>query len=909
MTDGRQRRARLPLKALCGIAMLLLLAPAASSAQAPGATLTVDSTADDLTPGDGQCTLREALINANDGGDATGGDCAAGGGRDRIELPAGHYTLSLPGDGEDLGATGDLDVLDDVTLHGAGAAVTTIDAGGMAGVVAVHGVEAVLDGLTLTGSDRRYKYFSGAALENLGGVLALEDSIVRGNTAAACFYGYGCAAGVANLHGTTTIRRSLLTDNQNGAVFTVGGATRIENSTISRNRGGVIFCGYGCYEAGVITAEGPLSLIHSSVADNLSYGGALSGDIELRASVLSNPYSGNCGYYLGYVYSSGGNLGSDESCSLSEPTDLSGIDPLLGGLAANGGPTPSHALLLGSPAIDAIPVSACTQDHDGDPLTLEVPVVEDQRGVVRPSEGSGTPPSDCDIGALEVNECGDGLDNDSDGLADAADFGCASAADTSEQAPPFAACSDTADNDGDGLVDLADPECSGAADTSEHVLPVCGDGVDDDADGLIDLEDPGCTWFTDASEQDASLVCDDGVDNDADGLVDTQDPGCATPFDSSEQNPGCNDSLDNDLDGLVDQQDPGCASLLDETEWGPGLVCDDGVDNDGDNTFDLRDPGCASIFDPSEQNPSGPACDDGIDNDGDNHVDISDSSCASPAETSEFDCDDGINNDYDGLIDLLDPGCVGPTDTSEYDPATQCDDGLDNDGDGRPDGNDPSCASPTDSSEVDCDDAFDNDGDGLSDLQDPGCDSPADTNERGDLMCDDGYDNDQDGLVDQLDPTCTSPAGSEFTCLDRIDNDGDGFVDLKDPGCESAYDQSERNSAVACDDGYDNDGDGLADLQDPSCASPSGTSEQSSALACDDGLDNDGDGRVDLADPVCRDVRSLTERSQCQDGRDNDRDGRVDFDGGRSRGVVGKRIDPNCAGKPWKDSEGRRPRS
>ena len=56
-------------------------------------------------------------------------------------------------------------------------------------------------------------------------------------------------------------------------------------------------------------------------------------------------------------------------------------DALIGPLAANGGPTPTHALLDGSPALDAADIAAC-------PRT-------DQRGVRRP-QGSG-----CDSGAFE----------------------------------------------------------------------------------------------------------------------------------------------------------------------------------------------------------------------------------------------------------------------------------------------------------------------------------------------------------------------------------------------------------------------------------------------------------------------------------------------------------------------------
>src|SRR5262245_34896773 len=49
-----------------------------SQTPAYAATITVSSTADDATAGNGQCTLREAINNANAAGDTTGGDCVAG---------------------------------------------------------------------------------------------------------------------------------------------------------------------------------------------------------------------------------------------------------------------------------------------------------------------------------------------------------------------------------------------------------------------------------------------------------------------------------------------------------------------------------------------------------------------------------------------------------------------------------------------------------------------------------------------------------------------------------------------------------------------------------------------------------------------------------------------------------------
>jgi hypothetical protein len=59
------------------------------------------------------------------------------------------------------------------------------------------------------------------------------------------------------------------------------------------------------------------------------------------------------------------------------------LNPRLGPLANNGGPTPTRAPLAGSPAIDTGPAAPC-------------PTAVDQRGVARP-QGQR-----CDIGAVEV---------------------------------------------------------------------------------------------------------------------------------------------------------------------------------------------------------------------------------------------------------------------------------------------------------------------------------------------------------------------------------------------------------------------------------------------------------------------------------------------------------------------------
>jgi hypothetical protein len=106
---------------------------------------------------------------------------------------------------------------------------------------------------------------------------------------------------------------------------------------------------------------------------------------------------------------------------------------------------------------------------------------------------------------------------------------------------------------------------------------------------------------------------------------------------------------------------------------------------------------------------------------------------------------------------------------------------------------------------------------------------------------------------------------AERACSNGVDDDGDGLVDDGDAGCYGADDPFETNAIVPCDDGFDSDGDGLIDWPD---------------------------------DPGCQTVISLMEDPACDDGADNDGDLFVDWDGG---GVA--LPDPQCSGKPWRNSE------
>jgi hypothetical protein len=85
--------------------------------------------------------------------------------------------------------------------------------------------------------------------------------------------------------------------------------------------------------------------------------------------------------FSGYV-SLGNNIAGDDTCGLTQPTDHPGVNPRLGPLADNGGPTATLALPPRSPAIDAGNDATCPS--------------ADQRGVPRPQGPH------CDIGAFEL---------------------------------------------------------------------------------------------------------------------------------------------------------------------------------------------------------------------------------------------------------------------------------------------------------------------------------------------------------------------------------------------------------------------------------------------------------------------------------------------------------------------------
>lgn len=331
----------------------------------------------------------------------------------------------------------------------------------------------------------------GGGITNLGGGSELTDCTINEN------HSDVFGGGVFNFSGFINIINSTIQDNNadfdGGGVYNnIDGIVQLINSTVSGNHAGE--SGGGAYNFG-----GTFRLTNVTVAANdaLKEGGGLinllGGSFTMSNSIIANQ-SGELNCAGEPIISQGHNLDSDGSCQLSGPGDLNQIDPMLGPLKRNGGATMTHAPLFGSPVIDAGESSVC--------------LPEDQRGLMRPFEGSNHTSQLCDIGAVEFVDCnGDNtndtanLDTDGDGTANCQD-GCPD--NPNKIAPGACGCdSEDRDSDGDGVLDCLEG-CP--LDPNKLDPGICGCGnadtlVDSDSDGLIDCLD-NCPFVANTNQLD-----------------------------------------------------------------------------------------------------------------------------------------------------------------------------------------------------------------------------------------------------------------------------------------------------------------------------------------------------------------------------------------------------------------------
>ena len=319
--------------------------------------------------------------------------------------------------GQTILVTSQLEILKNVTIDGSDlTSKITISGNNSTRVFLVaSGVTATLDSLIVT--QGRVDGCCGAGLLNYG-TLTITNSLFSANN-----NDNGIGGAIMNLApGILTITGSTITGNSasNGGGIGNENQMTITNSTISANSSGD--AGGGIYNNGAtatltvtnstfsgntastngfgsgggIFSNGPLTVTNSTFSGNsakfdaggIAQDDLVGGILNISNTIIANSFVDN---------SPGADCRSQSAIGINTNnlveqgnhncSSLLNVDPNLGPLANNGGPTQTFALLANSPAIDAGDDTVC--DDNPGPNNL------DQRGTTRPNGGH------CDIGAYE----------------------------------------------------------------------------------------------------------------------------------------------------------------------------------------------------------------------------------------------------------------------------------------------------------------------------------------------------------------------------------------------------------------------------------------------------------------------------------------------------------------------------
>lgn len=431
------------------------------------ATITPNTTEDPALGDNTVCSLRYAVesINTN----AFVGNCSTVsvgtlGTDDAIALGAGTYVLELDGD-EDNNQTGDLDVLANVAINGAGPDQTTVDASGIpsgdrAFQLTDSTSEVSISGLTVTGGNLP-SGSGGGILADVDGTLTLDNIHVVDNVGAGIYIDFGstvlinnatvdgnesddCGGGIFMIVSTVGISNSTISNNESenagGGICQIGDELFLTNTTISTNTAG----GDG---GGLFTESDDDSTLDTTTGLKGAYnvtivlneaggsGGGIASDIELQPqgrdpsfptrvfnSIIARNTATGTGNDCanGPFYSGGynliGEIGPNDLCEDfvngvngdQVGTPGSAIDPLIGPLQFNGGTTSgfTHALLDGSPAIDRGNPDGCqaadVQAFIDSGAETFAALTTDQRLLTRPVAILDPAVPICDIGAYEL---------------------------------------------------------------------------------------------------------------------------------------------------------------------------------------------------------------------------------------------------------------------------------------------------------------------------------------------------------------------------------------------------------------------------------------------------------------------------------------------------------------------------
>ena len=264
-----------------GVAVLLLGPVGAASATTFNVNTTTDGNHGSCGTTPGSCSLRDAIIAAN-----------GGSGGDMIDVPPGTYDLTLTGAGEDMAATGDLDITKSVTVAGAGAGSggTTVKGEGDRVFDIFSGAAAVtISGMAITNGAENF----GGAIRTVGSSLTLTGDSFTQNTATSVGFG-GAIFAEPSGGGTLMITNCTFSSNMAADATTMsggfGGALMFEpggtgtltisNSTFDSNTAqsgttsGGGFGGALMFEPG---GTGTLTITGSTFSSNTSAGSTTQG--------------------------------------------------------------------------------------------------------------------------------------------------------------------------------------------------------------------------------------------------------------------------------------------------------------------------------------------------------------------------------------------------------------------------------------------------------------------------------------------------------------------------------------------------------------------------------------------------------------------------------------------------------
>ena len=436
----------------------------------------VNTLADDSTPGDGSCSLRKAIINANNpGSDPSDGDCVeAAGIQSQIffngtgsppdgpvvsgtitlssALPKIENVLYIDGTGESITINGNSHQiffvdspgnlsLNDLTITDGGS--NSLEAGG-----AIYNA-GILNSITnCTFSNNTAADYGGAIYTN--GSTGIVATTFAGNSTTNPGVGAGGAIFIDSLGGLDLSEStfSLNTSVYGGGAIQNNGGLGITNSTFADNSttsvgGGAI------YNSSVARS---LSITNSTFSANTAPsgdGGAINNEVSstppasITNSILAGSMSANNCAGSVALKDGGYNISSDNSCGFTATGSQNNLSPQLDpkGLDTNGAPTETIALEATSPAIDAIPLANC-------------PAV-DQRRFGRPGFPTATA---CDIGAFEYTPI---VVDTTDDPGITSDYG-------------FCTLREAIDNANEPGTDTTDGDCTVGADIETIIFGVSG---------------------------------------------------------------------------------------------------------------------------------------------------------------------------------------------------------------------------------------------------------------------------------------------------------------------------------------------------------------------------------------------------------------------------------------------------